>query len=136
VNQNALAGLELRMDHQRLPRGESGKRDCRRMDVIKGVRFRGEICGSNSDVFSRGTVPAEGDEAIHAVPNLQACHARSEGLNVAGYIVTRYRRNSLVALAGLVSRIPGKLSGGNGGGVHFNEHITWQQSWHGGVFIE
>ena len=78
MDEHALAGREVPVIEERLPRGQGRQRHRRRLGVGQGGRLRGQLIGPDCHELRVRTVPTRVDEAEHLVSDGEACRVRPE----------------------------------------------------------
>jgi hypothetical protein len=103
VDKDMLAGSQVRVLMQGLPRGECAERDGRRGDVVGRSGFRGQVSGRDGSVLGGGTGPVESDQPENLVAVAPAAYPWPGGGHHAGQVMARDGRPRLR---------PGQLPGG------------------------
>src|ERR1700760_88807 len=88
MDQNPLAGFDLAISKQALPRGLSGERDGGGVHVVEiGGPWRGSTLGHHD--FLRVTAAVNAHDPEHLVADLEFFRARAALLHDAGYVASQ-----------------------------------------------
>jgi len=115
VDQDPLSRLETTVVEEPLPRGQPRHRDRRALDVIEACRFRRQEVRGNEGVLGGDAVAVERGQRIHLGAHRGLRDPGTDGLDDAGQLVRRDRRQ---AVDGPLELVPGDR-----GGVHAHERF-------------
>ena len=135
VNDHRLAGLEMAVVEQRLPRSEPGLRDGRGFDEVERRRLRRQAAHFDLDVLGGPAVAVAVDQAEHFVADRHAGGAVSERDHDARPLVGRDPPPPLMSVA-IGRKRPHQLGRGETGGAHLHERVADRGLGIGSVFVD
>ena len=135
VNDHRLAGLEMAVVEQRLPRRERGLRDGRGFDEVDCRRLRRQAAHLDGHELGGPAVAVAVDEPEHLVADRHAGGAVAERDHDARSLVRRDAPASV--MSGAVGRQrPHQLGRGEAGGAHLHERVADRRPGIGGVLVD
>ena len=135
VNDHRLAGLEMAVVEQRLPRRERGLRDGGGFDEVDRRRLRRQAANLDGHVLGGPAVAVPVDEAEHLVAHRHAGGAVAERDHDARPLVGRDPPPPV--MSGAIGRErPQQLGRGEAGGAHLHECVADRGLGIGGVLVD